>query len=76
MDIEKFKLELFLKGYELEYNKCGTKFYARIVNAEYPARIPSALKTTDDRWKYFSWGVSENDAIIDVYEQWITRKNA
>ena len=80
MDIEKFKLDLLLRGYKFEHKSWQSTYpsrewFARIINADFERSYPE-LKNEKGCWKYFSWGNSEQEVIEEVYRQWTTRKKS
>lgn len=82
MGIEKITLALALQDLEIKSGECTFKgsrnFYAKLEPLGYDSRnhcLPEYLiKDNGSRYKYFSYGDTIEEAMIKVYEQWISRK--
>jgi hypothetical protein len=90
MDIEKFKLELILKGLKLDHQAydfsiTDKQYYARIVSTDHENYGDEKNFNRDRRlgilneegyWSYFSWGRTEQEAINNVWLKWTTTKKS
>jgi hypothetical protein len=72
-DFDKLKLVLALKGYEVDCGNFGSRFWARIQMLHYLTSIgednPLEL-VYKDRFKYFAYGKTLDEAKKKLMKQW------